>query len=49
MKENILLTVDLKLLDHQFEENSYSIKSWRENWKEFTGFFNFPMEIRKII
>jgi transposase-like protein len=27
----------------------YAIKSWRQNWDELTVFFNFPMEIRKII
>ena len=28
---------------------SYAIKSWRENWNELTVFFEFPLEIRKII
>lgn len=28
---------------------SYAIKSWRENWEELTVFFDFPLEIRKII
>lgn len=28
---------------------SYAIKSWRENWEELTVFFQFPIEIRKII
>ena len=27
----------------------YAIKSWRENWDELTTFFDFPLEIRKII
>ena len=27
----------------------YSIKSWRNNWDELTVFFDFPLEIRKII
>ncbi len=27
----------------------YAIKSWRENWDELTLFFDFPLEIRKII
>nr|WP_309597643.1 IS256 family transposase [Flavobacterium oreochromis] len=27
----------------------YAIKSWRENWDELTIFFDFPLEIRKII
>lgn len=27
----------------------YAIKSWRENWDELTVFFDFPIEIRKII
>ena len=28
---------------------SYAIKSWREHWEELTVFFEFPLEIRKII
>jgi putative transposase len=28
---------------------SYAIKSWRNNWDELTVFFDFPIEIRKII
>lgn len=28
---------------------SYAIKSWRDNWEELTVFFQFPIEIRKII
>lgn len=27
----------------------YAIKSWRDNWDELTTFFEFPIEIRKII
>ncbi len=28
---------------------AYAIKSWRVNWDELTVFFDFPIEIRKII
>jgi transposase-like protein len=28
---------------------SYAIKSWRDNWQELTVFFEFPLEIFKII
>ncbi|RXM40416.1 IS256 family transposase [Chryseobacterium sp. CH21] len=28
---------------------SYAIQSWRNNWDELTVFFEFPLEIRKII
>ena len=28
---------------------SYAIKSWQDNWDELTVFFEFPIEIRKII
>jgi transposase-like protein len=28
---------------------SYAVKSWRKNWDELTAFFDFPIEIRKII
>lgn len=27
----------------------YAIRSWRNNWEELTVFFDFPVEIRKII
>jgi putative transposase len=27
----------------------YAIRSWEENWEELTIFFDFPVEIRKII
>ena len=27
----------------------YAIRSWEENWEELTVFFDFPLEIRKII
>jgi transposase-like protein len=27
----------------------YAIKSWRANWQELTVFFDFPLEIRRII
>lgn len=27
----------------------YAIRSWRVNWDELTAFFDFPVEIRKII
>ena len=28
---------------------SYAIKSWQDNWEELTAFYEFPIEIRKII
>jgi putative transposase len=31
------------------DKYSYAIKSWRSNWDELTAFFDFPLEIRKII
>jgi len=31
------------------DKYSYAIKSWRDNWEELTVFFDFPLEIRKII
>ena len=40
-------------LEH-FEQNwgskyPYAIKSWKDNWEELTAYFDYPMEIRKII
>jgi transposase-like protein len=28
---------------------AYAIKSWKENWENLTSYFDFPLEIRKII
>lgn len=28
---------------------AYAVKSWRDNWEDLTAFFEFPIEIRKII
>ena len=40
----------LDALDKKWNSKySYAIKSWRSNWDELTIFFDFPMEIRKII
>lgn len=27
----------------------YAIKSWKDNWEELTAYFDYPIEIRKII
>lgn len=47
-KQAALLALDEleKKWNHKY---SYAIKSWRENWDELTAFFEFPLEIRKII
>ena len=31
------------------DKYAYAVKSWRDNWEELTVFFEFPVEIRKII
>ena len=31
------------------DKYSYAIKNWRDNWEELTVFYEFPLEIRKII
>ena len=28
---------------------SYAVQSWRNNWEELTVFFEYPVEIRKVI
>lgn len=28
---------------------AYAVKSWKTNWEELTAYFDFPLEIRKII
>lgn len=47
-KEAALLELDM------FEQKwgakyPYAVRSWRANWDELTSFFDFPIEIRKII
>ena len=32
-----------------WNEYSYAIKSWRDNWEDLTVFYEFPLEIRRII
>jgi transposase-like protein len=31
------------------QKYGYAIKSWRANWENLTHFFDYPMEIRKVI
>jgi len=31
------------------DKYSYAVKSWENNWENLTAFFDFPVEIRKII
>jgi len=28
---------------------AYAVRSWRNNWVELTQFFDYPLEIRKIV
>lgn len=35
--------------DKWYSKYSYAIKSWENNWEDLTVFFEFPVEIRKII
>jgi putative transposase len=43
--EQALLTFDIKWKS----KYPYAVKSWKDNWDELTIFFDFPIEIRKII
>jgi len=38
-----------ELVDKWEGKYSCAIKSWRDNWDELAVFFEFPIEIRKII
>jgi len=31
------------------DKYAYAVKSWRKNWDELTRFFEYPLEIRKIV
>lgn len=37
------------LADKWEEKYSYAIKSWQTNWDDLTVYFDFPVEIRKIV
>lgn len=42
--------LELDLFDQKWgKKYPYAIRSWRVNWDELTAFFDFPVEIRKII
>ena len=41
--------VELDNLKRNGGEVPYAILSWRNNWDDLTVFFQFPLEIRKII
>lgn len=43
--EKALLAMDLKW----GTKYKYALQSWRENWGNLTAFFDFPLEIRKLI
>lgn len=43
--EKALFALDLKW----GAKYKYAIKSWKDNWEGLTSFFDFPMEIRKLI
>lgn len=43
--EKALLAMDLKWST----KYKYAIQSWQNNWENLTQFFNYPMEIRRII
>lgn len=40
----------LQVLEQKWNSKyGYAIKSWRDNWDELTVFFDYPLEIRRII
>lgn len=41
---------ELKSFEQKWgDKYTYAVKSWRTNWDDLTTFFDFPLEIRKII
>lgn len=41
---------ELKLFEQKWgDKYTYAVRSWRTNWDDLTAFFDFPLEIRKII
>lgn len=47
-KEMAALELD-KFADKWGSKYAYAISSWRNNWEDLTSYFEFPLEIRKII
>lgn len=47
-KEMAALELD-KFADKWGSKYAYAIRSWRNNWEDLTSYFEFPLEIRKII
>lgn len=46
----ILAEQELALFEEKWNDKyPYAIRSWKNNWDELTVFFDFPLEIRKII
>ena len=41
--------MELENFEQKWGLNIHMIRSWRNNWEELTVFFDFPVEIRKII
>ena len=42
--------LELNLFEQKWgSKYPYATRSWRNNWDELTAFFDFPVEIRKII
>lgn len=41
---------ELKSFEQKWgDKYTYAVKSWKTNWDELMAFFDFPLEIRKII
>lgn len=41
---------ELKVFEQKWgDKYTYAVRSWRVNWDDLTAFFDFPLEIRKII
>lgn len=47
-KDMAALELD-KFADKWGNKYAYAIRSWRNNWEDLTSYFEFPLEIRKII
>jgi len=47
-KDSAALALD-KFEQKWSKKYQYAVRSWRANWDDLTTFFDYPMEIRKII
>jgi putative transposase len=55
--KNIYKAINIKIAEEELQKfkakwgtkYKYAVQSWEDNWSNLTGYFDFPLELRKII